>query len=138
MSAAPLNSFNQLQGGCVPSEQTTVVCEFAGTMTVVAGAAGRLLLMQPVKVSRISAAVRIFMAGPQVKTGWIPHVACRAESRQSSTLQQMLGRGCNWILGSGGLAGHRWLREPTVGSRLRVSASPALGACLGTRRSDRK
>jgi hypothetical protein len=39
-----------LQGGLVPSWQTTVVPEFCGTTTVVffAGGGGLLLLMQPV------------------------------------------------------------------------------------------
>jgi hypothetical protein len=42
----------QLQGGLLPSEQITVVPEPCGTTTVVllAGAAGLLLLIQPVSI----------------------------------------------------------------------------------------
>jgi len=55
------------QGGCVPSEHTTVVVEFCGTTTVVlAGAGGLLLLMQPessIGMATIKLA-SIFMAFP--------------------------------------------------------------------------
>ena len=48
----------QAQGGLVPSWQTTVVPEFAGTTTVVfAGGGGLLLLMQPAR--RTAAAIML-------------------------------------------------------------------------------
>jgi hypothetical protein len=53
-----------LQGGRVPSEQTTTVLESAGTITVVvlAGAGGLLLLMQPdIKGVRTNSAASSFM-----------------------------------------------------------------------------
>jgi len=53
-----------LQGGLVPSWQTTVVVEFGGTTTVVfAGGGGLLLLMQPDKSpAAIISAVKVFIA----------------------------------------------------------------------------
>jgi hypothetical protein len=52
-----------LQGGRVPSWQTTVVVEFGGTTTVVfAGGGGLLLLMQPDnRPAAIINAVKVFM-----------------------------------------------------------------------------
>jgi hypothetical protein len=51
-----------LQGGLLPSWQTTVVVEFAGTTTVVlAGGGGLLLLMQPHNSpAAIISVVRVF------------------------------------------------------------------------------
>jgi hypothetical protein len=57
-----------LQGGRVPSWQTTVVVEFAGTTTVVfAGGFGLPLLMQPPSIAEITiSADRIFICSSTV------------------------------------------------------------------------
>jgi hypothetical protein len=56
----------QLQGGRLPSWQTTVVCEPGGTTTVVfAGGFGLPLLMQPQRIAEANtSADKIFIVPP--------------------------------------------------------------------------
>jgi hypothetical protein len=59
-----------LQGGWLPSWQTTVVCEPGGTTTVVfAGGFGLPLLMQPQSIAEANtSADRIFIVPPGVRS----------------------------------------------------------------------
>jgi len=82
-----------LQGGRLPSWQTTVVCEPGGTTTVVfAGGFGLPLLMQPQSIAELNtSADKIFIVPPGVRID-TRSLRNRAPGRQESRARGDMGR----------------------------------------------
>jgi hypothetical protein len=86
----------QLQGGRLPSWQTTVVCEPGGTTTVVfAGGFGLPLLMQPQSIAEVNtSADKIFIVPPGVRSTPEVCVTERLADRSPGLVASWVDRHC--------------------------------------------